>query len=121
MQFVQHLFQILDFVAVTPEFRARQSLSAIVKTLVNLLRSYPLEALHSITVFTLLQQRHMKRWLPQVLNSLMTMKSSIKLQLSLLEFLSLLGRIPALLGDLQRSEYNQVRIMFEPGLPLLPS
>jgi hypothetical protein len=51
----------------------------------------------------------------------MTMKSSIKLQLSLLEFLSLLGRIPALLGDLQRSEYNQVRIMFEPGLPLLPS
>eukprot|EP00045_Choanoeca_perplexa_P016978 m.236676 g.236676 ORF g.236676 m.236676 type:complete len:2012 (+) comp17415_c0_seq8:117-6152(+) len=107
-QFVQHLFQILDFVAVTPEFRARQSLSAIVKTLVNLLRSYPLEALHSITAFTLLQQRHMKRWLPEVLNSLMTMKSSIKLQLSLLEFLSLLGRIPALLGDLQRSEYNQI-------------
>lgn len=105
------LYRILSTLAAQSKVIERGSLSIVVKTLTSTLRNQPQPALNTMTAFALLHQGQMSRIIDQILTVMLQFKSAIKLQLTILEFLSMLGRLPTYAARLKMTNFRQVRIV----------
>ena len=103
------LYRILSTLAAQSKVISRGSVGTVVNTLTATLRNHPQPALNTMTAFALLHQGQMSRIIDQILKVMLQFKSAIKLQLTILEFLSMLGRLPTYASKIKPAGFRQVR------------